>query len=129
MEQSRIMALFVRLAGLTEEESVGLEPICQWGLGTLRGMLRTGAETPENIPRLELAAAGAVCRLYRLLSVGEGESLRAGDLQMTTDAPQALAAADRLWEELLASVADLVERNPLRFAAVGGGSPFVGGAR
>ena len=119
LELSHAIQAFGQLAGLDEQEGEQWRALCQSGLDTLKEMLRPGADTPENCHRLTMAAAAIAYYRYCLIVSGqEVHTLKAGDLQVSTDPGRSLEQAAALREEFLRGAQDCLCRAPVVFRQV-----------
>lgn len=112
---------FARLSGLTEEEAVKWSAWCLAAQAELEARLRGGVSWQEEHTRLSAAAAALACYRYRLAeqTVDPFQSFSAGDVKLGRSASAEIEAAERLKEEALHSVCDLLEENAFLFWSVG----------
>ena len=112
---------FARLAGLTEEEAAPWSAWCLSAQAELSARLREGVSWQEEHTRLAAAAAALACYRYRLAeqTIDPFQSFSAGDVKLGRSASAEIGAAERLKDETLRSVGDLLEEDAFLFWSVG----------
>lgn len=112
---------FARLAGLTEEEAAPWSAWCLSAQAELSARLRGGVSWQEEHTRLAAAAAALACYRYRLAeqTIDPFQSFSAGDVKLGRSASAEIGASERLKDEALRSVGDLLEEDAFLFWSVG----------
>ncbi len=120
MEEQEVLRLFGLFMGLSEEEAAGWAVLCRSAMAELSGRLRPGVDPASAANRERLCAAAAALAAYRchLLRAGRSpDSLRVGEIALTTGGG-GLSAAAALQREYLAAVGDLVDTGAFCFERV-----------
>lgn len=113
LDKDRVYHFFLVYAGLDEQASAGLRPLCDASAESLAVKLREGVDLSRHMERLCLAAAGfAFCDWCELGTASSDEhEVRVGEITLRSSASAYAAAKDLtvLREHFLESIADLLK--------------------
>ncbi len=107
MELEQVYQQFARFAGLDAEAGRIWLPLCEAAIAKLRGMLVPDA--PENDARLVLAAAGEAYYQYALARGTDAESVKIGEISISSQSGTGAQSVRALRDELLAGASPLLE--------------------
>ncbi|WP_101910253.1 hypothetical protein [Marasmitruncus massiliensis] len=107
MELEQVYQQFARFAGLDAEAGRVWLPLCEAAVAKLRGMLASGAE--ENDARLVLAVAGEAYYQYALARGTDAQSVKIGEISVSSQSGTGAQSVRALRDELLAGASSLLE--------------------
>lgn len=107
-----VLERFAGLAGISGQEAERYLPLAQSCVSSLNRQINWKQALPEDLPALELAAAGVLLYQYGLLGQGQGaEEFQLGDLSLSlSQSGSDLSGLRALRDELLGAVAHLIPR-------------------
>jgi len=106
MNISDVISQFAMLAGITNEQALAWQSICEAGMSAINARLKENINAEQNSRRLFFAAACAAYLKYAHAS-GCGKSIKLGDFSVA-DSVSSLKNAQALYEQALADCADLL---------------------
>lgn len=107
MELEQVYQQFARFAGLDANAGREWQPLCEAAIARLRGALASGAE--ENDTRLVLAAAGEAYYQYALARGTDAESVKIGEISVSSQSGTGAQSIRALRDELLANASPLLK--------------------
>ncbi|MDP4119460.1 MAG: hypothetical protein Q8876_00165 [Bacillota bacterium] len=103
-----VMNRFVLISGLDPVETSQWSPICKEAMDFIQRRLRNETILPEDVSRLNAAAAALSYYRYCLYQGGGApENVKVGDVSMETSG-LSVEAAEQIWQRAKADVADLL---------------------
>ncbi|MBR2177148.1 MAG: hypothetical protein IJ861_09425 [Clostridia bacterium] len=120
MDIEKVFAIFCRLSGLNEEESVGLRFICESSLDHVRSRLKCGVDIRHFCGRIEYAAAALAYYRYVLwgMTDGAGNEIKVGDISVKGRGIAQLEAAEKFCKEAFDSLSSIISDNHFVFEGI-----------
>lgn len=113
-----ILARFMLMSGLTAEQSADWLPLCKQAAAQLINRLKPNVDAAAHSEELCMAGAALVFYQYSMIQdVLQGYGFSAGEVKVTRKSDSA-AAAKKLWNEMQASVAELLTDGDFVFERV-----------
>jgi len=120
MNIDEVIAIFLKLAELSESERGNYQNLCEDAVRSLRARLKSDINEEEYGDSLNRAAAALAFIRYvqRNIANGEGSGFKVGEISVNSTNENSMKYADAVWEDVLLEVKDFLRDDGFIFGRI-----------
>lgn len=120
MELDKVLAIFMKLSGLSEKEAEEYRYICENAVRSLRARLKDNIDESESGDSLNTAAAALAFKRYvqQDSALGGSGSFKIGEITVNSSETVRLASAENIWNEALYDIMELLRDDGFVFGRI-----------
>lgn len=120
MNIDEVIAIFLKLAGITESESENYRNLCENAVRSLRARLKANINEEECSDSLNRAAAALAFIRYVQQSLANGEfgSFKVGEISINSSENNGIKYAEAVWEDSLLEIKNFLQDDGFIFGRI-----------